>query len=170
MNFLDKLTYLRDKYDTLDRFVKCHLIIRKHGPSEDFLKKIKSIFPSLPISYLNYLKLYDGLKIDWVVLYGSPNSEGVSLLEMLELYRETRERDFQKEHYCPIGEDSGADLYCLNKKGQIIMFDSVNVDNPPKLIAESFDEFVGECILGKRYLEFMDEDDFYYFLQKQGWA
>lgn len=117
MNFIDKLKYLGGKYDNLDKFVKCHLIIRKQGVSEDFLKKLKSIFPSLPLSYLNYLKLYDGLKIDWIILYGSPNSEGVSLLEMLELYSEAREMNFQKKGYCPIGEDSGADLYCLNEQG-----------------------------------------------------
>lgn len=172
MNFMDKLKIITDLYNSnqIPRFAKCQLYLHNRYVSEDFIKKLTGRFPQLPISYINFLKEFGDPEIDWFNFYGEFDKGGICLFDILEIWENAKVFEFEKNGCCPIGEDSARDLYCIDKNGQIIVFDSVNVEEPPKLIADSFDEFVGECILGKRYLEFMDEDDFYHFLQEQGWA
>lgn len=171
MNFMDKIKYLKDTYDKLDGMVRCHLSITNQRSSVEFVKKMKSLFSGVPQSYIDFLKSYDGLGLDWVTFYGSPDTELLSLLEIIELWKEAHDLDLVKLSYCPLGEDAGGNLFCLNPTNQVVMFDSeIYEEQEPRFIANSFDEFVNECILGKRYLEFMEEDNFYHFLQEQCWA
>ena len=61
----------------------------------------------------------------------------------------------------------------MNSKGEIIYFyiDDYEFEKPKKL-ADSFEEFLSECLMGKRYLEFDDdeENDYYAYLKHLGWA
>ena len=173
MTFMDKLKFLKALYSTdkLDRMVRCHLIMETENIPCDFLETLKLRFPKLPESYLNFLKVYGDLKIDWFTFFGATSEGGIPLLEMLEIWEGYDIHHFEKNGYCPIGEDSGSDLYCLNEQGQVIMFDSINVEEAPQFIADSFDIFMNEHVLGKNYPEFAKEDnEFYQFLQSQGWA
>lgn len=172
MNFMNKMRLIIELYNSnqIPRFAKCQLYIRDKYISEDFIKKLKLRFPNLPESYLEFLKEFGDPELDWFNFYGESEETGIALFDILSIWERSGIFEFEKNGYCIIGEDSARDKYCINKQGEVIMFDSVNVEFPPKLIANSFDEFVGECILGKRYLEFMDENDFYHFLQEQGWA
>lgn len=168
---MDKINFLKKSYKTLSNTVEPHLLIAEDGTPKEFIKNLKLLFPSLSDNYLTFLNLYNGLGLDWITLYGSQESKLPSLLETIDIWKEAHELDLIKLGCCPIGEDAGADLYCLNEKGEVVMFDSESYEEPqPQFIANSFDEFINECVLGKRYLEFMEEDDFYHFLKAQGWA
>jgi hypothetical protein len=173
MGFMNKLKFLKNLYsaDKLDRMVKCHIVMEVDSISDDFLKILKLRFPKLPESYLNFLKAYGDLEIAWFKFYGEGGKYSVSLFEMLNLWEEYDIYHFEKNGFCLIGCDPGGDLYCLNEQGEVIMFDSVNVEEPPKFITDSFDTFMNEHVLGKNYPEFAREDnEFYQFLKEQGWA
>lgn len=172
MNFMDKVKILKEMYcsNEMSEDVKCHIVIEDNYVSPEFIEALKSRFPNLSESYLDFLRIYGNPELDWFNFYGESGQTGIPLFDILSIWERSGIFEFEKNGCCIIGEDSARDVYCINKQGEVIMFDSVNVEEPPKFIAESFDEFVGECILGKRYLEFMDEDNFYHFLQEQGWA
>lgn len=169
---MDKLKLLKDLYDSLSGIVKCHLFIPNQGCSSKFIEDLNLKFLALPSAYLEFLKEFDGLNLDWMTFYGSPDAELFSLFDMLKLWEEAHELNLIKLDLCPIGEDAGSDLYCLNEKGQVVMLDSeIYEEQEPKLIAESFEIFMDECVLGKRYPEMNIEDStFHKFLKSQGWA
>jgi hypothetical protein len=173
MTFMDKFKILKDLYFSkkLDGWVRCHIVILDRNISHDFLETLKLRFPKLPQAYLDFLKLYCDPKLDWFTFYGDGGKGSTSLFKMLELWEQDEIFDFEKNGFCPIGDDAGGDLYCLNEQGEVIMFDSINVEEPPKFIADSFEIFMDECVLGKRYPEMSIEGStFHQFLKEQGWA
>ena len=172
MHFMNKINYLKDNYKQLDENVRSHLIIRNERCPDEFLEMLQSNFPVLPISYMKFLKEYNGLKLDWISFRGAPQEKRTSIIDLLENWKEYYNLDLLKLNYCPIGEDAGADLYCLNEKGEVVMFDSeIYEDQEPRFIADSFESFMDECVLGKRYPEMSIEGStFHQFLKEQGWA
>lgn len=79
-----------------------------------------------------------------------------------------------KGEYFPFGRDPDGSHYLFNEKGQVVLWDKYDYDfeNEPEFIANSLEELVGECLLGKRYEEFnfIENDRFYDFLKSEQWA
>lgn len=171
MSFMSKIKFLKDSYNELPSKVEAHLILPNKGCPEEFTKKLKTMFPKLSNSYIQFLKLYDGINLDWISFRGSLGERPISIFYLLEMLKEDNNIDLEKKGYCPIGEDAAGNLFCLDDSNHIIMFDIDNPKEPPKFIADSFDSFMNECVLGKRYPEMSIEDStFHKFLKEQGWA
>ena len=64
-------------------------------------------------------------------------------------------------------------MLLLDKQGKVRLWskDDYDFEKKPENLAETFEEFVGECLLGKRYGEFTstENDSFYDFMKAQGW-
>jgi hypothetical protein len=168
---MDKINFLKNSYNKLPNRVEAHLILPKKGCSEEFMQNLKDIFPRLSNSYLQFLKLYDGINLEWISFRGSPEKRKISIFYLIKMWKEDNNIDLEKKGYCPIGEDAAGNLFCLDDSNQIIMFYIDNPDEPPKFIADSFESFMDECVLGKRYPEMSIEGSpFHQFLKEQGWA
>ncbi|WP_139016889.1 SMI1/KNR4 family protein [Candidatus Odyssella thessalonicensis] len=170
---MEKINYLKLIYLDLSDEVEAQILLSEGGCSEYFLEELTQNFLPLPLSYLEFLRSNDGIGLDWITLYGSSSSIFPSLFSILNLWKESHNLDFLELQYCPIGEDSGSNVYCINKDGAIVMFDSeIYEEQEPCLVSNSFETFIDECVLGKRYPEFSftEDNEFYDFLVKQGWA
>ncbi|MBP9693376.1 MAG: SMI1/KNR4 family protein [Alphaproteobacteria bacterium] len=132
------------------------------------LDKINIDF-SLPEEYLNLHREFDGFTIDWCDFLSSTGQLVPSVREFKEILIDW---DYSAGYY-PFAKDAGGNIFVFSPHDQKIwMFGMDYFDEPPKLIAESFDKFMNDCVLGKRYPEFVfiENNYFYDFLVEQGWV
>lgn len=136
---------------------------------EGELEMILDSYQFLPVQYVEFIKKYNTIGIAWVVFYGSRKKESLSLASQIKFLT----AEGLPKEYFPFGKGPGGEVYTFNKNHQVIEFasDDYNFEHP-KIIANSLESFVDECLLGKRYTEFnsIENDRFYQFLQAQGWA
>lgn len=123
----------------------------------------------LPQSYINFIQEFDGISIAFCRFYGSENGKAVPLKQEIDYCK-----PLLKDQYFPFGCFPSGSQLIFNHKGNILLWskDDYDFEEEPKYLAESLEEFVGECLMGKRYIEFNDiEDDNYYpFLKSMNWA
>lgn len=140
----------------------------KNGWAEGELESIVKDYPSLPESYIDFIKKYDSIGIAWFVFYGSEANKIIPLKTEIPYWRE----EGLPEEYFPFGKGPSGELYTFNSQGKVIHFrsDDYDFENPDK-VAETFEEFVNDCLLGNRYAEFnmLEKDTFYLFMKEQGW-
>lgn len=75
--------------------------------------------------------------------------------------------------YFLFGKDADGSIYVFHQIGKVILFNiRDNEWENPIMIAEDFEAFINDCLLGKRYGEFMNPENskFYLFLESQGWV
>lgn len=136
--------------------------------TEEEISELKVRFPFLPEDYLEFIRKYDSLGLAWFVFFGSKKSKIIPLREELDYWAQQ-----MRKNYFPFGKDVGGGIFAFNKKGEIIYF---SVDDyqwgTPIFIASNLEEFIGTCLLGRRYGEFdsIKNNTFYDFLKDQGWA
>lgn len=167
MNSLFKIEYIMENYEKLDRFIKVLIHIPKKIKSNlEELSSLTRKYPFLDNNYKNFLLLTDGLSLDWCDFLGT--TEMPSIFEYIEMWQER----WDMNSLCPIAKDAAGDVFCLSPDGKVRMLDIENIGTEPILIAETFDEFINDCILGQRYKEFSSTDNnpFYKFLKEQGWV
>lgn len=124
---------------------------------------------TLPQTYLDLYFEFDGFCIRWCDFLSSTNL----LISSVDEYKEVLTNWRYSEGYYPFAKDACGDIFTFSPHDQNIwMFDIDCFDQPPQFIAESFDAFMNDCVLGNRYLEFlsMEDDYFYDFLVEQGWV
>jgi hypothetical protein len=124
---------------------------------------------TLPQAYLDLYFEFDGFCISWCDFLSSTSL----LISSVDEYKEALTNWEYAAGYYPFAKNAGGDIFTFSPHDQKIwIFDIGCFDEPPKLIAESFDEFMNDCVLGNRYLEFSfkEDNDFYKFLVKQGWV
>jgi hypothetical protein len=126
-------------------------------------------YPWLPQSYLDFIKEFDGISIAFLRFYGSKNGDAIPLHEEI-----AEHKPYLKKDYFPFGRDADGSIFIMNHKGEIFWWDEYDYEfeKEPKWLANSLEEFVGDCILGKRYGEFVniEKNKFYPFLKSEGWA
>jgi hypothetical protein len=168
MNYIEKVRYLRDKYDTLPKVgVKSQLYFSKNKWEIGELDFLKNIFNFLPKSYLAFIEEFETIGLGWFTFYGSKKSEIISIEDELNYWSEN-----SKGEYFPIGKDAGGNIFAFNTKGNIICFKVEDYDwQSPIFIAINLENFVDDCLLGKRYEEFnkIENNFFYDFLKSQKW-
>lgn len=124
---------------------------------------------TLPQAYLDLYFEFDGFCISWCDFLSSTSL----LISSIDEYKEAlTEWEFAKDYY-PFAKDAGGNIFTFSPHDQKIwMFDIDYFDQPPEFIAESFNAFMNDCVLGNRYLQFlsMEDDYFYDFLVEQGWV
>jgi|GEM_PF-2747374 len=137
----------------------------KKGELEGFLVN----YPYLPKAYIEYLKEFDSTSVAFCNFYGSQEANGLKLSEEI-----AQHKPLLKDNYFPFASDADGSVFMFNKKGRILWWDRYDYDfeQEPKILAETFEEFVGECLLGKRFSTFdsVKENSYYDFLKSQGWV
>ena len=139
----------------------------KWQPGE--IENLTKDYAWLPQFYLDFIKEYDSISIAWTVFYGSVANNVLTLKEEVEYWG-----DHLNKGYFPMSSDPSGGIYVLNQAGNVMFFqrDDFDWEEEPEFMANDLEEFLCECIMGKRYSEFksVDDDDFYLFLKDQGWA
>jgi|694.fasta_scaffold30667_5 hypothetical protein len=139
----------------------------RKGELEGFLDR----YPYLPKSYIEYLKEFDSTSIVFCNFFGSQEATGLKIAEEI-----AQHKSLLKDNYFPFGCFPSGSILLFDQQGRVKLWskDDYDFEQEPKVLAETFEEFVGECLLGKRYAEFdsinLDKNSFYKFLQSQNWA
>ena len=123
----------------------------------------------LPQEYTDLHKEFDWFRISWCDFLASRNTK----MSTVDEYKEALTNWEYSTGYYPFAKDAGGNIFTFSPHDQKIwMFGMDYFDEPPTHIAESFDAFMNDCVLGNRYLEFlsMEDDYFYAFLVEQGWV
>ena len=171
MNWLEKVRYLIER-DENEKPGESFFYDVSPGPNcwnADEINNIVTEYPWLPAAYLDFIKEFDGISIAFLRFYGSEDGDAIPLYEILE-----ESKPYLKDEYFPFGRDPGGSQFIMNQKGQIFLWHEFDYEfeKDPKWLANSLEEFLDECILGKRYIEFnnIEKDRYYDFLKSMSWA
>lgn len=172
MNFIEKARYLKHRqslkdYDK-DKYYIDALFKKQSFWKEGEIENLLMPYNFIPISYLEFIKEFDGAGISFVGFYGS-KTEGIRN----NLYTWINEhKKYLKIDYFPFGKEPAGGVFAFNKKHQVVLFDAKDYEfeQEPELIAETFEEFMDECVMGKRYPEFVEEDECYEYYKYLGWV
>jgi hypothetical protein len=164
----------------------------KCDPTE--LKKIKKFLGPKCGDYSRFLEFYNGMTLgQWH--FFAPDDPDFMVMEIYNyeiVIRENTASDIKDkmlpiaidnaDHYTEktndnLGKAKDVPLnirdYCISKTGAIFSLpsmvsirDKAELEQEPVLISHSFQEFMTECVLGPRYLEFCEEDATYRFLRQ----
>ncbi len=138
----------------------------KWQPGE--IETIHKQYPWLPAYYIEFLKKYDSLGLTWFRFFGSKETNINPIEEDLK-----DRKDQMRDVYFPFGDSVGGEYFVFNHQGEVLMFEEEDYEwEEPKKIADSLEEFIGECLLGNRFGEFMDAETSRCckFLKAQGWC
>lgn len=169
MNALEKVRFLEEQakiqgYGGLYRF---DITSEKSQWKPGEMEALQREYSWLPHFYLDFIREFDSLEVGFFRMYGSDGCNIDPISEEIEYWKEYLTDEI------PIGKYADGSIYTLNKKGEILYYikDDYECQNP-KVVAASFEEFIDQCVLGKRYSEFafIEDNRFYDFLKSQGWA
>ena len=133
------------------------------------IESIQEKYPWLSDFYIKFIREFDSLSLCWAVFYGSEETNSLVLFKEIEYWRE----EGLPEEYFPFGKGPGGEVYCFNKKNEVIEFASDDYDfENPVVIATSLEDFIDQDLLGKRFAKWNNTEtsSFYPFLKEQGWA
>lgn len=174
MNWIEKVRHLKklEEEDEKNGYKSEYLIDINYDESRWKSGEIESIIRPylwIPESYVRFIKEFDNLGLSFVVFFGSEDLNGIPLVKELQYWRE----EGLSEDYFPFGKDAGGSIFTFNKNSEVLRFDAHDYElKIPEKIADSFEEFVGECLMGKRYAEFsfIEGDGYYDLLKDLGWT
>ncbi|MBK9373259.1 MAG: SMI1/KNR4 family protein [Holophagales bacterium] len=168
MNWESKLAKLRGLEGEREELA----IIFGSAPSAsaEALDAIRRDVAGVPAEYIDFLRQTDGLQIDMNVLAGSGGSGFPSLKRLDARWRPV----IGERGGCVVGEDAAGAAFLVTPSGAISLVDA----DPPhrvRTIASSFEEFLGEVLLGPRYQDLFpnglyEGNEWWPLLRAEGWA
>ncbi len=172
MNYIEKVKHLIERankkdYDR-DKYYLDIVAIEKPFWKDNELEALIKGYDYLPHSYIQFIKEFDNLGLSFVTFYGSKLGRIIPLEEELEYWEQLLKGD----HF-PFAKDPEGGVFTIDRNQRIIFFDRYDFDcERPIKIADSFAEFVEECLMGKRYHEFeyIENNQYYDFLKSLGWV
>jgi len=169
MNWLDKVKMLRAlKKNRKVGETRVDICLCESSWSKGELEKLEEKLTWIPKIYIDYIREFDSTSVAWCNFFGSQKCDGISIEKQIEEHK-----DILKNDYFPFAKYPDGSIFLLNQKSEVLWWDKSDYDfEKPKFIAASFDEFMSECLLGKRYGEFSfaETSTFYKTLQAQGWV
>lgn len=171
MNWLEKVRFLQAEKERVGYSGPYMLDICPSIPSwkDGEMKNILANYYYLPKAYIEYLQEFDSTSVAFCNFYGSQEADGLKLSEEINQHK-----PLLKDNYFPFGCFPSGSVLLFDREGRVVLWskDDYDFEQEPKILAENFEEFVGECLLGKRYGEISstENDGFYAFLKDQGWA
>jgi hypothetical protein len=118
--------------------------------------------------YIKFIEEFDSCGIGFALFFGSSRSKIISVKKQIEEHKEIFKND-----YFPFGKDADGSVFLFNRNGEVLWWDKYDYsfEQKPKFLASSFEEFIDECLLGKRLGEFVtpEKNALYKTLQAQGW-
>ena len=173
MHYKEKIRFLAERQKQQDYDMDKYYIdmsIEEPRWKEGELDELLKPYPYVTESYKGFIQEFDCLGLTFLAFYGSKAYRHGGLQENIDDLSEYT--DIFKKEYFPFGKDPAGSVFAFNKRGEVIYFDIEDYDfEHPEKIADNFDEFVDECILGKRLEEFLPETSgFYQYVKSLGWA
>jgi hypothetical protein len=170
MNYIEKVKYLiereekgdydKEKYDPDVRF-------RKNKWKENELEEIIKEYDFVPESYVRFVKEFDNIGLTFCVFYGS-KAQGLALAEEIEEFKEYYDNT---ENYFPFAKDADGSTFAFNQNQEVMHLYIKDYEiKEPKKIADTFDEFMNDCLMGKKYIKLVEDDDTYAYFKHLGWA
>ncbi len=88
--------------------------------------------------------------LSFVTFYGSKAGKIIPLSDEIEELAEYT--DIFRKEYFPFGKDVDGSVFAFNRKQEVVWFDIEDYDfeNPPKKLADSFEEFIRDYVLGEK--------------------
>jgi hypothetical protein len=172
MNWIEKVRYLydRDKNEQPGDPFFYDICFTGNDWQPGELEALHQTYPWLPQSYIYFLAEFDGISVSFCRFYGSEKGKAISLKETFD----EEAGPCLAAGYFPFGRDADGSMFIFDKAGKIYWWDKYDYEfeETPKLLAESLEQFVEECLMGKRYIEFnnVERDNYYPFLKSMNWA
>lgn len=170
MNWIEKVRYLKERLEKKDYDQEKYFIdvrYRKNNWQDNELESILQSYPFVSNNYIKFIKKFDSLGLSFVTFYGSKLGDIIPLSSEIT---ELTEYGFPKEYF-PFAKDPAGSVFAIAEDGSIMYFDIDDYEfaNPQKL-ANSFEEFIYECVLGKKLAESSSEESKHYqFIKSLGW-
>ena len=171
MNWLEKIDYLieKKKRSKPNDIYFYDVTYRDENWQPNELEKIVQSYKYLPKYYINFIHKYDSISLSFVRFFGSQIND-INVLS----YEIDRCKSLLKDRYFPFGYYADGSVFMFNKKSNVVWWDKYDYDfeEKPRFLAETFEKFIDECLLGKRYGEFSNtdsKDGFANFLRSEGW-
>jgi len=167
--FIDKIDFTCAHSEQFNRGISSYVYFDRMGNNVERVSLFVKQYPFLETGYIEFLKGYNGLRLGWCDFLSLDNTSFPTIVEYLELLQEW---EFHPG-YIPFAKDAAGAMYCFSRERQgIWYFDVEHFLEEPTYIVSSFEEFINDCVLGKRYGEFsfIENNPFYEFLKTQGWV
>lgn len=142
----------------------------KQGAPEDFISDLRRQYPFVPESYVDLLRLTDGLQLDYFTIFGSGQSPFPSLSEANHAWR----RQLEASKNLVVAEDASGSAFVLRDDAKIFLISTEAPEEQATFVAWSFDDLLDEVFMGPRYLSLFPygprpDNDWLTFLLDQRW-
>ncbi len=168
MNWIEKIRYLykKQKIAGTDGLYLYDLRIRNSQWNADELKSLQQNYSYLPQSYLEFIKEFDSIGINYLVCFGSQKANVITLNSELEYWEE-----YTKKEYFPFGKHTDGSTFFLGQDCAVYYVDKYDYEfENAQYVVGSFEEFIDHSVLGSKFLEFGEGDEvFYELLKTEGW-
>ncbi|WP_309386866.1 SMI1/KNR4 family protein [Cerasicoccus frondis] len=171
MSFLEKLNFIREEIQR-DESLADVVELTEVGASEEFIESLKGLYAFIPESYLQFLRLTDGIDIFGITFCGSGKNRFVELSWLKELassFLDVRDN-------FPFAKDSDGSILWINSNGGVF-WDSEPETGEQLFLESSFEKFMNEVLFGSQYFTKLNpggidegEEEWGPFLKKYGWA
>lgn len=163
---LDKVRELVPSREDLIPIFEC----TEAGAPAEFTDWLRSEYPFADEEYLGFLAYTDGAQLGTFVLAGSGQSTLPAIPSLIRTWRES----VDVKAYLPIGEDASGAVFLLGRAGDVTL-EETEPSAGRERVAASFEEFLGEVLMGRRYLSLFPDgtfpdDTWFAMLAEQGWA
>ena len=173
MNYIEKVECLIEldgkPQKNNDYFVDIVIEISRWQVNE--LDKLLQNYYFVSESYIKFIEKFDNLGLSFVTFYGSDKAGGIKLKEEIEELSEYT--DVFRQKYFPFGKDVDGSVFAIAQDQSIVWFDiqDYNFENEPKKIADNFESFITDYVLGpKCEYNHIEDADFPKLLRKLKWV
>lgn len=147
--------------------------VKECGANEGFIKELKNDYPFIPDAYISFLERTDGATIAQCRFLGSSNFGVFAPLHC---------NAYPEKDWLLIGLDPGGAPLLLRSTQEIVIGEGKSCSGKFDVLANSFDEFLCDVMMGQRfasvfrvrdleqfYKDEIDQDTWIEYLAKQGW-
>jgi len=141
MDWKDKFRIVNSCIDT-NEDIEQDFYIKSEGAPNDFVLKLKAIYPFVTEDYLQFLEMTDGADIAQCRFLEANNFDS---------FAEQYGQSYPKKSWMPIGYEAGGDPLLLHKNGKIALGEGKANKEVFTFLASNFSEFISEVLMGQRY-------------------
>lgn len=177
MNYIEKVRFLAkhaEKKDYEENKYFIDISVEQNHWQVGELELIIKDYDYIPRSYINFVKEFDNLGLAFATFYGSKHiiNHGLKpiwnlgLVDFIDIA--SFHAIFRMREFFPFAKDFESNIFAFNREQKVIYFNTENNE----IVANNFEEFVEECLMGKYYHEFEDIENnkYYNFLKSLGWV
>lgn len=159
-----KLNYIEELFINNSSSLDGHLVhLPASGCSENYINLLKERFANYSPDFFNFLTKHNGMEIDDIRFMGDKNCVYGSIMETM--------KNLGVSNIMPIAKDSIGSVFFINEKHNVFLWEFKHQPvEESSFISENFNDFINSFCLGTDYSKFYGENDWYMFLQSNGWT